>query len=181
MTQVLWPQEAQWRLARKPADILDSPTMESIRKWFYRPKVSFFSSFFSFSLLISTFIIFLFQTCLSFFSLQCLYIVLYRTSYLIERVRSFFFFSFLVPVFLYVGPARCCHLFRENSHDIPKCFGRRVTPAWYTCTYVLHWYAHECTSSLFTVRRFLSSRIIMIFMYMHSMYIQDIPPNRNCK
>lgn len=47
MTQVLWPQEAQWRLGREPADILDSPVMESIRKWFYRPKVRSFRFFLS--------------------------------------------------------------------------------------------------------------------------------------
>lgn len=68
---------------------------------------------------------------------------LYRflSYWLADRTRALILFSsFLVPVSLRVcacvcvGPARCCHLFRENSHDIPRCFGRRVTPAWCTCT-----------------------------------------------
>lgn len=141
MSQVLWPQEAQWRLAREPADILDSPAMESIRKWFYRPKVISFCSSISLFLISSFFLFFNFNAFLRF-----LFVSVYFLSYwLVDRTRALVLFSsFLVSLSLCVGPARCCHLFRENSHDIPKCFGRRVTSAWYTCKYIFHWYAHEC-------------------------------------
>lgn len=96
MSQVLWPQEAQWRLAREPADILDSPAMESIRKWFYRPKViSFCSSIYSLFLISSSFLFFKFDAFLRFF-----FVSVYFLSYwLVDRTRALVLFSsFLIPV-----------------------------------------------------------------------------------